>query len=443
MTRNVHLCASILFLLAAALSPTARAVPSYARALGAPCATCHTLFPQLNAFGRQFKLSGYTLGAAASSEQGKQGEAGDNSESLDALPALSVMLQAAYTSLQQPLPDNQNNSGQLPQEASLFFAGRIAPGLGSFVQLTYSQADGQIALDNAELRYARQGKLGNTPVSYGVVLNNNPTLEDLWSSTPVWGFPWAAPDVGPEPSASPLIEEALAQDVIGVGGYASFGGKLYAATTLYRSAHVGSNTPGPDSENTIDNAAIYWRVAWQFLKGSHSLEIGGYGLSANLVPHGVGGPTDGYDDVAVDFQYEQTIGMRNLVVHGSYVDENQNLTASSLAGTVGRSGYDLSLLKLDAGLYGSKLSYVLGHRQGHGDLDNLRFAAEPVTGSASGKPDSSAWIAEVIYSPWRNVQLRAQYTAYTQFNGASHNYDGFGRDASDNNTLFFNAWFVW
>ena len=33
-----------------------------------------------------------------------------------------------------------------------------------------------------------------------------------------------------------------------------------------------------------------------------------------------------------------------------------------------------------------------------------------------------------------------QYIIYNQFNGSSTNYDGFGRDASDNNTLYFLIW---
>ncbi len=38
--------------------------------------------------------------------------------------------------------------------------------------------------------------------------------------------------------------------------------------------------------------------------------------------------------------------------------------------------------------------------------------------------------------PWQNVRLSAQYTAYTKFNGGTTNYDGFGRNASWNNTLY-------
>lgn len=435
MTIVRGLLLSAIVLVSVSLAPTAHAVPSYARELRVPCEACHTVFPQLNAFGRQFKLNGYMLGSAPAGSE--------PNGVVDSLPPLSVMLQTAYTALQRPLPDSQNNNFQLPQQASMFVAGRIAPGLGSFVQLTYSQADGAISMDNAELRYARQGKLHGKAVTYGAFLNNNPTMEDPWNSTPAWGFPWAAPDTGPEAVASPLIDGGLAQDVLGMGGYASFAGKLYAAMGLYRSAHIGSNTADGGSESTIDNAAVYWRVAWQFLKGTRSLEVGGYGLNANLVPAGVTGPTDGYHDTAVDAEYEQVLGMRKLVAHGTYIDESQDLTASVLAGDASVADYNQRLLKLDVGLYGPKLAYVLGHRRGHGDLDTVRFGPEAVSGAANGKPNSEAWIAEIIYSPWQNVQLRAQYTAYTKFDGASSNYDGFGRNARDNNALFLNAWFAW
>jgi hypothetical protein len=37
------------------------AVPSFARQTGLACVACHTEFPELNSFGRQFKLNGYTM----------------------------------------------------------------------------------------------------------------------------------------------------------------------------------------------------------------------------------------------------------------------------------------------------------------------------------------------------------------------------------------------
>ena len=38
--------------------------------------------------------------------------------------------------------------------------------------------------------------------------------------------------------------------------------------------------------------------------------------------------------------------------------------------------------------------------------------------------------------PLANLKLGIQYTIYTKFNGGTKNYDGFGDNASGNNTLF-------
>jgi hypothetical protein len=51
-------------------------------------------------------------------------------------------------------------------------------------------------------------------------------------------------------------------------------------------------------------------------------------------------------------------------------------------------------------------------------------------------------VAEVDWLPRRDVRLTLQYTAYTTFNGAGSNYDGFGRNAKDNNTLYFVLWLM-
>ena len=63
-------------------------------------------------------------------------------------------------------------------------------------------------------------------------------------------------------------------------------------------------------------------------------------------------------------------------------------------------------------------------------------------GSANGDPRSAGYIANVSYWPWQNLQLAAQYTAYTRFNGAANNYDGAGRNASANNTVYLDAKFL-
>jgi hypothetical protein len=42
--------------------------------------------------------------------------------------------------------------------------------------------------------------------------------------------------------------------------------------------------------------------------------------------------------------------------------------------------------------------------------------------------------------PIQYVRVGAQYTMYNKFSGATNNYDGFSRNAKDNNTLFLYVW---
>jgi len=57
---------ALLVLMFPAFPRNACAVPSFARQTGMPCSQCHTLSfgPALTAYGRQFKLNGYTFGEA-------------------------------------------------------------------------------------------------------------------------------------------------------------------------------------------------------------------------------------------------------------------------------------------------------------------------------------------------------------------------------------------
>src|SRR5450755_5016320 len=92
-------------LLALGLSASgAQAVPSFARQTGMACAACHTVYPELTPFGREFKLNGYVI------DNLKQikGVTMERREtlSLNSLPPLSVMLQVSYTHTATALPDS-------------------------------------------------------------------------------------------------------------------------------------------------------------------------------------------------------------------------------------------------------------------------------------------------------------------------------------------------
>jgi hypothetical protein len=85
-----------------------------------------------------------------------------------------------------------------------------------------------------------------------------------------------------------------------------------------------------------------------------------------------------------------------------------------------------------------------------GSGNRLLFAPGPGGGSLAGSPQSRGYTlqAEVVpfgkpdsfASPWVNLRVGVQYTGYWRFNGGVSNYDGFGRAASDNDTVFVFAW---
>ena len=196
----------------------AHAVPSFARQTGAACSACHTTFPELNAFARAFKLDGYTLNGIT--ELKEPGSAQGPPLEINRVLPLSVELQTSVTRTDAQQRGTQNGNVEFPQELSLFLAGEITHHIGTFLQVTYDGQNDHFSIDNTDIRYANQVLFEGRKVEYGITVNNNPTVEDLWNSTPAWGFPFASADSAPTPAAAALIDGTLAQQVAGAGAYA-------------------------------------------------------------------------------------------------------------------------------------------------------------------------------------------------------------------------------
>jgi hypothetical protein len=417
----------------------ARAVPSFARQTGLSCSVCHRNPPELTAFGRYFKLKGYALPGGAVSD--KIGNSNDLHLSKN-IP-LSVMVLLSNTAFQANQPDSQNNAAGFPQQTSIFFAGSFASHFGGFAQVTYTHSDDHFGMDNADFRFANHAKLGEKDIDYGVTLNNNPTVQDLWNSSPAWGFPWISTASGVDPIASPLINGGLGQDVAGVGGYSMWNNHLYTEATVYRSEHAGSSTPvtGTDAHFNISGVAPYWRAAWQQNWGSNYLMVGTYGIYMNSFPGAVSGPSDRYEDSAFDFQYQRQIGANELDAHGTYIHERSNIGATLEAGGASVASHHLDTFKVDSVYHWTnKYSAAAQIFSTNGPPDPLLYAAAPLTGSINGSPATNGYILQLAYWPMQNINLNVNYAGYTKFNGSSKNYDGADRSAADNNTVYMALW---
>ncbi len=459
MPRVLTLAGLLVTCLLLGLTRPAAAVPSFARQTGMACAACHTVFPELTPFGREFKLNGYVL------DNIKQikGITTENREtlSLNSIPPISLMLQLSYTRTGAALPDSalkgalaKDGDFLYPQQASLFYAGKIAEDFGAFVQLTYDGAGDSFGFDNADVRYARHISLGSAQdpnrhsLIVGITVNNAPTVQDVWNTTAAWGFPYSLTSVAPAPITSAKLDSGaggIGQSAGGVGVYAWYDDSLYAELSLYAAAIRGGAHPLDSTQaSVIHGVSPYWRLAYEYRWDRNSLEVGTYGIVAKEHPGNgtpLAGPTDRFTDTAVDAQY-QFIGEDHLfTVLATYIRERQKLDASLIDAFAQNGTNTLNTGKLTGEYYYRRtIGGALGVFDITGSADPLLYPQAVAVGSLTNNPGSRGEIAEVNYLPWLNTKLQLQYTRYDRFNGAARNYDGAGRNASDNDTLYLLGW---
>jgi len=425
---------------------SASALPLYARQTGQQCAACHNGFPELTPYGRLFKLNGYTFGGGQSD-----------------LPPLSVMLIPSYTHTEvgQNSPAEPsgaakhygpNNNFAIPQSGSLFYGGVISSdlGIGAFGQVTYNHLSRSFAWDNTDIRWAKSTQLGGETV-FGLSLNNNPSLTDLWNSTPAWRYtPWVASGLAPAPPMPTMIESGFTQQVVGLNAYTMWNRLVYAEIGAYSTLTKGTDSAlgvNPTPTSSIKGLAPYWRLAFQPQWGRSSFEIGTFGMAAMINPGRVTGfGTDHKTDIGFDTQYQFLTDQHSISAQASWITENQNLTSSQAQGLTTNSNNHLRSLNFKTTYYYDQTyGATLGYFRIDGSGDALVYAS-----NRTFSPNTTGWIAELDYIPfnhggpdiwpWLNMKIGLQYIAYVKYNGAYSNYDSSGRKASDNNTLFLFDW---
>ncbi len=418
------------------LGTNAEAMPSFARQTGQACSTCHTqsFGPNLTPFGREFKLSGYTMG----------GGSGNNAK----LPPISAMIMGSFTNTKKDQAVQSASNPEAPilsgfnknnnftfDEASLFYAGRVYGKVGAFVQGTYNGYEDKLEMDNTDIRFADQLDLGDTPITYGVSLNNNPTVQDLWNTTPVWGFPYTGSGVQPGVGSSPLIDGGLGSQVGGATAYTMINNLLYLEAGAYGSFSSSFQRAfgiGAPDRVSLDGPAPYWRAALQHDWKGHYFSLGHYGMSADVFPErNKANGADHYTDVAVDATYQYMANPKHIFeAKTAYIYEDQKLLASrsSFTDRTYLTTYKLNLAYTFDQTYG--ITFAYNKINGSHDLDQNR-------------PNSQYYTAELVYvpfgkstsylNPWLNLRTSLQYIGYSQANGTNDL-------ASQNNTFMINGW---
>src|ERR1700726_2510870 len=438
---------ALLVFMVIALPRIASAVPSFARQTGMPCSQCHTLSfgPALTAYGRQFKLNGYTFG---------EGE--------HPMP-LALMIQGGFSRSAAaqpaaPVPHFSNNDNISLDQVSLFVGSRISEHIGMLGQATYSGERRHFNWDNTDIRYARPLTLFGTDAVVGISVNNNPTVQDLWNSTPAWAYPYITSPLVPGASASPIISGGLAQLVLGAPAYTMIHDHVYLEAGAYPGLSgrwLGNVGLYPDNNAHVNGAAPYWRAAYQFTKGEHGehyFSVGTFGMDVKLQPDPTVPDTDRYTDVALDATYQYTPEAPGaILVNASLIHEKQQLNATFNGGGSANAINHLNALELDASYsYRQTWSAGAGLFDISGGSDLTLYGAAPLSGSKNGSPATRGYTLQFECvplgkmqswgRPWVNLRVGLQYTGYLRFNGGTSNYDGFGSSASQNNSLFLFSW---
>ncbi len=438
----VWAAAGAILLLLIAPAP-ARAVPAFAVQTGEACQKCHVggFGPQLTAFGRDFKLHGYTLG--------------DDKFNVP----LSAMAVASYirttkAQAEAPAPHYATNDNVALDQVSGFLAGGIGEHFGGFAQFTYDGVGRAWAWDNLDLRLVTTLPVSSHEVLAGLSLNNSPGVQDPWNTLPAWSFPYTDSALAPGPAAAPLLAGGLAQNVLGLTAYAWIDKTVLVEGGGYGSPGASALTrlgADPFSPGDIAGTAPYGRAALQHALQGGVLEVGAFGLRADIHParDRSAGTTDRYSDWGLDASYQ--LDRRNgdvFSLNGRYLHEDQRLSASCVLAEADGCDARLTDLRADA-------SYYWGGKFG------VTFAVFDTTGSSNPflypdsrtfSPDSSGVELQVDHTffgktsplgPRFNLRVGVQYTAYAKFDGARKNYDGAGTNASDNDTLRVFTWLAY
>jgi hypothetical protein len=417
----------------------ARAVPSFAIQTGQPCAACHigAFGPQLTPYGRDFKLHGYV--ASDGKDHG--------------LP-LAWTTQTSFTHTLAPQPDGaapgfKPNDNFALDQASLYWAGRFTPEVGGFIELMYDGVSQKPQLNNVDIRRAGEAQLFGHDVLWGVTINNSPTVQDPWNSTPAWGFPYNQSALAPTPTATALVEGGLGQRVVGVGAYMLWDDLLYFESDIYKGlGRTALNALGqvPDDGNQTTAFFPYARVALIRDWTNHHIEIGGYGMSANVVPPGGDqsfGLRNRITDLALDATYQfitnpARVTSDRLSAHATYIHEAARMgTTPEQALTGALLDHSLDRMKVDVSYsFAATVTPSVQYFRTTGTAD-LNYWSTP-----NGSPNSDGMIFEVAYVPWgkpdspfqnMNVRLAVQYVNYFRFDGSTIN-------ARDNNNFYFSLW---
>ena len=158
-----------------------------------------------------------------------------------------------------------------------------------------------------------------------------------------------------------------------------------------------------------------------------------------------------FHDVGADAQYQYLLDPNTVTVQLAYMRDTHHVPAFLANQPVfDVDGRPLANTNANdrTSVFRAKASYVYAAKYGGsvsffnqtGTTDSALYDPTPVFGNVSANPGIRGSTIEAFVTPVQYLRIGLQYTMYDRYNGASHNYDGAGRSAGDNDSLFLYFW---
>lgn len=422
----------------------ADAVPAFAEQTGQPCSACHIggYGPQLTLFGRQFKADSYSM------------RAGEEFTLPVSAAAIASYVHTNSDQSSAPAPHYANNDNVTLDAASIYVAGGFDDHFGGLSQWSYDGVARALHWDMLDVRASTHVTISGSDVILGLALDNAPTLDDLWNTLPGFGFPYTDSALAPNPMASTVLNGGLMQTVLGTNAYMYWDSSVMATIGLYWTPSRGflraMGTSVAGMSGSIDGAAPYFRVSYQKDLGDQNFEAGGFAFLTELFPGGdTSMGTDRHDDVGLDASYQYLLDPENAyTLNMRYMHEWENLKATFAMSGASAPNDSLNEYTMDASYsWHNTIMGTVQYFETWGSKDSLLYMA-----NRTFSPESSGFMLEASYMPFSDetapvngrlsLMVGLQYRIFTKFDGAATNFDGLGRNASDNNTLRLYIWMM-
>jgi hypothetical protein len=406
MKKNMLSGLVVVFLIVLTMPHLSHAVPSFARQVQKPCTACHTIWPNLNQAGRQFKVKAYT----------------DVSEKWDMINKDNMNLTTVFPFSARAIffpeinekgnPEAASNSSTELDSVALFVASRVYDYAGVFGSAEFSPDDNSFGLPTVKLAF--QYPLGGNTVGL-VVFKGLASGADPFNAlggrdrSLTWGD-----------ESKPLILTSgwtfnfSSEGNIGTVAHGYFfGNHLYAAVGGLRGGlSADAATPGGgllvNTTGTISDTDPYdliARIAWDQKLPDGAVTVGAayYGGTQRIISS----PTTSATGLLfsskvkrnyVDASLEQNIGDDHLVevqaLYGTGVEEN-------VFGQDEQRKFNGQYLEASY-FYDRKVGVVLA-------MNNIKFKDVDVNDVTGHQDKIDSWLASINFLPWLNTKFAVQY----------------------------------